>query len=308
MAIVFLVLFQNILGAIFSVLCAIVSLWYAMSVRIRIPYAASSLSAALEAIHSGNSTGLVSVALQMTLYLFLWIGLWMVSWMGVTYHTGKELNWYHTLFFLLSLYWTAQVFHRIVTVTVAGVVGLWWFSPTERASSTTTTTLHCCLSSTVRDAWTRAVTCSLGSICFGSLLTGSIQVLRILVEAARQQDQSLDGRNAREGHRSNALLLCVLECILSIMDDLVQYFNRWAYIYVGLYGHTYLASGKKVISLFHSKGWAFLINDNLIGNTLSLMGFAVALLCGTLGAVIDSWTDGGWFKDIGEGSTYLSFA
>jgi len=326
LAIFFLVLFQNILGAILSILCAIVSLGYAMSIRSRIPYAATSLSAALEAIQYSNLTRhFISLALQMTFYFLLWMSLWMLSCMGLMYHhhntkyrSGQEekdytLPAYQIFLLLLSLYWTQQVFIHIVTVTVAGVVGMWWFSPhtiTSSSSSVPRSTRgifsrYCCPSTTILDAWYRASTYSLGSICFGSLITSTIQVLRVLVENARRKKEQDDGRS--KNTPQHAILLCVLECILSIMDDIVQYFNRWAYIYVGLYGYTYIQSGKKVYSLFTSRGWTFLINDNLIGHTLSLIGLVIALLSGIFGALVDSFTLNGLFPNVGEGSTYLSF-
>jgi hypothetical protein len=32
-----------------------------------------------------------------------------------------------------------------------------------------------------------------------------------------------------------------------------QYFNKWAFVYVGLYGFSFMESGKNVMALFHSR-------------------------------------------------------
>ncbi len=55
-----------------------------------------------------------------------------------------------------------------------------------------------------------------------------------------------------------------------------------AFIYVGVYGYPYLTAGKKVMTLFHQRGWEVVIDDNLIGNALTLMSFMVANLCGVV--------------------------
>lgn len=63
------------------------------------------------------------------------------------------------------------------------------------------------------------MTTSFGSICFGSLIVAILEALRTLANAARNND---DG---------NAILLCIAECILSCLASIVEYFNRWAFIY-----------------------------------------------------------------------------
>lgn len=66
------------------------------------------------------------------------------------------------------------------------------------------------------------MTTSFGSICFGSLLVAFLQTLRALAETARAQD---DG----------GALLCIAECILSCLASLLEYFNKWAFVYVGTF-------------------------------------------------------------------------
>lgn len=63
---------------------------------------------------------------------------------------------------------------------------------------------------------------------------------------------------------------------------LVEYFNKWAFIYVGLYGYSYMEAGKNVMALFKSRGWATIISDCLVIRMLDVMclwiGLVVALL------------------------------
>jgi len=61
---------------------------------------------------------------------------------------------------------------------------------------------------------------------------------------------------------------------------LVEYFNKWAYVYVGLYGYGYIDAGKKVINLFKTRGWTTIIADNLVNRLLGIMSLTIGLLTG----------------------------
>lgn len=74
--------------------------------------------------------------------------------------------------------------------------------------------------------------------------------------------------------------------------------NKWAYIYVGLYGFSYLEAGRNVIQLFQQKGWTAIITDDLTDNVLFMMSAAVGLACGLIGLVM-GFLDSGMFQDMG---------
>uniref|UniRef100_A0A7S4K077 Choline transporter-like protein n=1 Tax=Odontella aurita TaxID=265563 RepID=A0A7S4K077_9STRA len=129
-----------------------------------------------------------------------------------------------------------------------------------------------------QDSFIRATTYSFGSICFGSLLVALIQALRSLQHALRDNEDF-------------NFLVCIVDCILGCMEAIIEYLNKWAYIYVGLYGYSYLEAGKNVITLFQNKGWSAIITDNLIDNVLLMMSVAIGLLTGLIGlllAVLDN--------------------
>lgn len=60
----------------------------------------------------------------------------------------------------------------------------------------------------------------------------------------------------------------------------MEYFNKWAYVYVGLYGYGYVEAGKKVINLFKTRGWTTIIADNLVNRLLGIMSLTIGLLTG----------------------------
>jgi uncharacterized protein YacL len=166
--------------------------------------------------------------------------------------------------YLVSFYWVHQVLVNTVHTTTAGTVGTWWFVPSEASS-------FC--SSAVKDSFTRATTYSFGSICFGSLIVAIVQALRALQQQAQNSDDC-------------QILACIIGCILACIQGIIEYFNKFAFIYVGLYGYSFLDAGRNVITLFQNKGWTTIITDDLSDNVLWLMSIGIALASGLVGFVM----------------------
>lgn len=278
----------NIVGAVFGFLFFAISVCYARSVWSRIPFATANLITGLTAVKA--NFGVVSISYLSLILAFGWTALWSLAFAGVYDQTVTcdgdvcEMNYGYLFLLFLSYYWTHQVLMNIVHVTVAGTVGTWWFAPDEASS---------CCSSGVTSSLFRALTYSFGSICFGSLLVAIIQALRQIANQARQNGDA------------NAILICVVDCILGCLEGILEYFNKWAYVYVGLYGYSYLDAGKNVMTLIKNRGWDVIIADNLVGNALGLVSLIVGLLIGGLGLAIDASTD--WFDNTGDSSQTIAF-
>ena len=116
----------------------------------------------------------------------------------------------------ISIIRSEQVLQNTMHAITAGTVSTWWFVPNEAS---------CCCSRAIMSSTVRATTGSFGSICFGSLLVAIIQTLRALFESMRANDD-VDG--------CAAFLLCLVSCILRCIEGLLEYFNKYAYIYVGM--------------------------------------------------------------------------
>ena len=71
-----------------------------------------------------------------------------------------------------------------------------------------------------------------------------------------------------------------------------------AYVYVGLYGYSYLEAGKNVITLFQNRGWSSIIADDLADNVLFMMSIGIGLSTGLVGLILAS-LDKNLFADIG---------
>ena len=159
---------------------------------------------------------------------------------------------------------------------MAGIIGTWCFDKTA---------VGCCSTAVIFSLF-RSVTFSFGSICLGSLLEALVKALRILAGYAKNM--------SREEHNvCGAIFFCILECILHLFEDIIDYFNQWAYVFVGIYGCGYIDSGRKAMELFRARGWTAIITNDLVGYVLRFIVMAVSCLTGVAAVCIESWTSHG---------------
>lgn len=247
-----------------------VNMCYIRAVWSRIPFAAANLITAITAVKS--NMGLTFLAYNNLFVTFFWSVWWTIAFVATAYVIGNcnaegycenDMNGGFIFLFLVSFFWTAQVVKNVVHVTVAGTVGTWWLFPLEANG---------CCSQAVRDSYWRSITSSFGSICLGSLIVALIQAVREMVNAMRSQDDSL--------------LLCLADCLLGCLERLAEYFNKWAYIYVGLYGYGFVEASINVLNLFKSRGWTVIIADTLVDTVLMMVSLCVGLLTGVIGLIV----------------------
>ncbi|KAI0779551.1 plasma-membrane choline transporter-domain-containing protein [Fomes fomentarius] len=164
-----------------------------------------------------------------------------------------------------SYLWTSQVIGNVALATLAGgPFGSWYyFGPREQGLMPKHPTLT---------SFVRASTLSLGSIAFGSLIVTILELIRMLLNIARQNANA-------EGHPVEACLALCAECFIGCIEGLVEYFNRYAYIEIALYGKPYIEAAKDTWRLFKDRGIDAVINDSLVGMTLTWGAYVTGLLC-----------------------------
>mmetsp|Transcript_8101 Transcript_8101/g.20087 ORF Transcript_8101/g.20087 Transcript_8101/m.20087 type:complete len:465 (+) Transcript_8101:173-1567(+) len=258
--------YLNFIYGIFALIFLLLTVCYVKAVWSRIPFAAINMLTAGTAIKA--NLGVTFFALFFTVLEISWIIVWSVALVGVYDVTVVcddadgtcDINYGYLFLLFLSLYFTQQVLQSCVHVTVAGTVATWWVAPDESG----------CCSKAVCNSFIRTVTTSFGSVCFGSLLVAIIQALRSIANSARNNDDA-------------AILACIAECILGCIQSIVEYFNKWAYVYVGVYGFSYIEAGKAVMQLFKDRGWEAIIADDLVGGAITLLSVVLGLIVGSVG-------------------------
>ncbi|CAK4094538.1 unnamed protein product [Aphanomyces euteiches] len=297
------------LTAIF-ILFALLSLWcvrsqallifyvlvsYIRMVRSRIPFAAANLYVAAAAVKDHWS--IFPLAFLMVAFQVIWIFIWCVAFIGVvvlaassvpnpagypsgfscSYNSDCQSNECALLnpsmaykacqgsrsgngqivayvLMLLSLYWGVTVIKNVLHTTVAGVVATWWTAGDARG--------------VIRGSFRRAMTTSFGSICLGSLIVSLLRVLEALANGSKQK---------------GGVAACIAGCILGLLRSIIEYFNRWAFIYVAMYGFRFTQAGKCAFGLFKQRGLSAVVNDDLIGQTLAFVSLVSGLICCMLG-------------------------
>lgn len=284
---VYAFLYLNLVFGILAVVFAALMACYARGVWSRIPFAAINMLTAATAVKA--NLGVTIFAIFFTILEVAWLVLWAIAMVGVYDKTTKcdansqcDIN-YGILFGLfVCLFFTQQVLQSCVHVNVAGTVATWWVAPNESG----------CCSKGVCNSFIRTVTTSFGSICFGSLIVAIIQALRALASAARGNDDA-------------GFLACIAECILACLQSIVEYFNKWAFIYVGVYGFGYIEAGKNVMQLFRDRGWEAIIADDLVGGAIFMLCCVLGLIIGVVGVVYASINSE--FKTLAQDSLGAAF-
>lgn len=148
-----------------------------------------------------------------------------------------------------------------------------------------------CCSTAVTSSLYRTLKFSSGPIAFGSLLQGVCKTIRSLLSHSNRSHT----RNQYVVHDSGDDCRCccfglvglVLDCLSELFGDVLNYFSEWAYVFVGIYGNSYLESGKAVMDLFRNRGWMTLITDRLVVWVLAVGVFVNGVVTGLAAILVE---------------------
>ena len=132
------------------------------------------------------------------------------------------------VFITFAGYWISEWIKNTIHTTIAGVYGSWYFCSGKPGGMP---------SGATRGAFKRATTTSFGSVSFGSLIVALINMIRQALSIAQRSE-------AGEGNAAAACAFCILGCIISLIDWIVQFINRYAFSQIALYGKAYIPAAK----------------------------------------------------------------
>ncbi|KAF8335887.1 plasma-membrane choline transporter-domain-containing protein [Cantharellus anzutake] len=184
-----------------------------------------------------------------------------------------------------SFLWTSEVVSNVAVATLAGgPFGAWYYFGPQGAYDGGMPS-HPTLSSLGR-----ACSYSLGSIAFGSLIVTLLDILRLVLQTIRNTANA-------EGHPVEACLAACAECFVGCVEALVEYFNRYAYIQIALYGKPYMVAAKDTWRVFQDRGIDALINDSIIGITMMWGAYGVGILSGIFSYIYLRYTKPSYNSD-----------
>jgi hypothetical protein len=163
-------------------------------------------------------------------------------------------------FLILSMYWTLQFIPNALQVILSGVFASHFFSGGSTAQPNA---LH--LSAK------RALTTSFGSIAFGSLVIVIAQMIHSLILSRTQ---------------AFPFLHACCSCGLGFALAFIEFFTKYAFAHVAIYGKTYVSAAKDTGHLLKTSGVSLIINDNLIGVVMGSLTATVGIVSGYLGLLL----------------------
>ncbi|KPA80180.1 putative mitochondrial hypothetical protein [Leptomonas pyrrhocoris] len=258
-----------VVGILMLVCAAFQALWLFL-VRDRIPLAATLLCTAAKLISKYKSNFVLNIGLCVVMfgYIVLW-GFGVAAPIDrLNRRKGNGGHGFAIGLLVFVLLWVCQVVPNVMHVTASGLIATWYYAGSNNMPP------HPTIAS-----FKRATTTSFGSICFGSLIVAIIQFLRWLLESSRDNE--------------NGFVRCCVDCMLRCIENIVQYFNRYAFVHVAIYGCGYIEGAKRTFELCQQCFFAAYFNDCLVVPTLNMFTFAIAILFGIIaGVASSSWPVG----------------
>eukprot|EP01061_Rhynchopus_euleeides_P038950 TRINITY_DN667_c0_g1_i2.p1 TRINITY_DN667_c0_g1~~TRINITY_DN667_c0_g1_i2.p1 ORF type:complete len:589 (+),score=233.03 TRINITY_DN667_c0_g1_i2:509-2275(+) len=232
---------QIFVAVIFGIMALVILLFLCFAMK-RIEFAAACLRMSATVITRYWGTVVVSVVMLAVQFAIC---------LSFLFAIGNNDNQFHPVFlaYLLVTFWGLETVANCVHVTAAGATSHWFFAlggpATPPDFQGTSEGALVTLSAMKRTMW------SLGSICFGSLLVAIIRTIRFILRVMMRN--------------SNALVRCFILCILNCIEDLMRYFNDYAFVQVAMYGKPYITAAKDTWELIKTgTAWDAIINDSLV--------------------------------------------
>ncbi|KAG2377057.1 uncharacterized protein HKW66_Vig0176310 [Vigna angularis] len=237
---------------------------YVISVIDRLPFTMLVLQKAVKMVW--NLPEVMRVAYAFMLVVLLWMALWSFGAAGVVASSiGDGGRWWLLVVLSVSLFWTGAVLCNTVHVIVSGTVVRVTIHGGREAESNPANSLMKSLQ--------YALTTSFGSICYGSLFTAAIRTLRWEV------------RGIRSKIGNNECLLCCVDFLFHLVETLVRFFNKYAYVQIAVYGKSFNRSARDAWELFQSTGVEAIVAYDCSGAVLLMGTIFGGLITGTCSGV-----------------------
>lgn len=128
-------------------------------------------------------------------------------------------------FITFTSFWFSEWLKNTLHTTIAGIYGSWYYNSRSYPTGVT------------RGALRRSLTYSFGTISLGSLIVAIVNFIKMLAQSARQDA-------ANQGDIAAWIFFCIASCLISCLQWVIEFVNRYAFSHVALYGKPYFESAK----------------------------------------------------------------
>ncbi|KAI8355829.1 plasma-membrane choline transporter-domain-containing protein [Mortierella sp. GBAus27b] len=181
----------------------------------------------------------------------------------------QDSQFYPIAGFMIFMYmWTSAVISNVQRVTLANVVSKWYFHRNEPLA------YHS--SKITEPALINATTTLFGPVCLGALFIAIAQFITFLVERAAKQ---LKDQSSTPGWLSSWVAPALTWCCRIILG-LVESFNNYTLIYVGITGESLFTASKSASMVFQRSKIRALLSDLLTKLVLYVYSALLALISG----------------------------
>ncbi|KAI8619386.1 plasma-membrane choline transporter-domain-containing protein [Chytriomyces sp. MP71] len=262
-------------GAVVWGIIALLFWWVFASLRPRLRVSAIVLATVSTILRRFSGTFVVSGFSGFIWLIFSMV--WSLTSSGLK-HFGDEnpdVAPYVAAYMLFIFFWVTALLLDITHLTVSGTIASYFFTGVQDAESGN---VILPVTNVTAMSLKRTLTTSFGSVCFSSLLSSAVQTLKAVLRSNHEQ-------NVDENKSLFVILIssCLL-CLVSILGDILDFFNKYSLTHIAIYGKNYCDAGRDTWEMFKYKGIDVIVNDCVVGKVMGMgMAFSI-LLCGFGGA------------------------
>lgn len=172
----------------------------------------------------------------------------------------QVLEAYH----LFGILWTLAFISAFSYTVMAGSVGNWYFSAKGDKKNPP--------KFTVLASFLRTLVFHSGSVLMGSMIVAIIQMIRYLFQKLKQR--------ALNKNKWAKYIAAVVTCLLCVLEAIVKFINKNAYIIIAIHGSGFCASAKRGFQLVFKNILRFAAVNTVGEFVLFLAQIAITLCCG----------------------------
>jgi hypothetical protein len=179
---------------------------------------------------------------------------------GGSYLAMQILEGYH----LFGTLWTLAFISAFSYTVMAGAVGNWYFSAKGDKKKPPRFT--------VLASFARTLVFNTGGILFGSMIVAIIQMIRYIFQKLKKK--------ALNKHKWAKYVVKVIEVLLCILEAIVKFINKNAYIIMAIHGTGFCLSAKRGFQLVFNNILRFTAVNTVGEFILFLNQIVITLICG----------------------------